>query len=538
MMFNRSKRAITIAGLLSCAFGLTLFFQNCSPSGYYVTDLNQSAQLNSGSPESTIPDSAIPNSTKTTLRDIPTFNREEDLTLWRKRVWGQKCGPKSDWEVCFEGQSIPGANQRAHLDWDNPIDDDWDMLTNSYMDGFFVLKNSWILNKKDSTADSFMRVDRTFQGFEKKSGHFWRRDEFLTQASGLIAEFRLRVLPQSGEKAVKLHFFDDKQEFKLAFSPQTVSFYDLIGDGATAIVSTTSDNLNWKTYRVIKQPVTGEVQVWVDDERIFADKVLFAKSSSLMNKSGYLGRITARIGIGGNNNDPDPAYRAAYDIDFFRYKRFNDAVLRPPYSLVNKEPCDETLAWKSESDLKDYAPYKAGRDVGQFGLTLEFEIEGLAKTPIDPGLPEAISVYYIDMLGGVTATLLPEIVQLKPYSKPSPPASTNVKGLDIYKKNKLRLVRADNGLYWNLYLNGSSIPQIVDVKGCGTSPSKVVADLGRVSESSLKVGAFFDNSVLNLSQETGTPFRVNARNTQKLHSFKWIDRALSPSCSPRTFMDH
>ncbi len=513
---------VSKAGILTLISGVLIcLFQNCSQFDHFSGVPAGSSRTDVGSETPMSPDLS-----SKSLRSTPTFKGEQDLSLWRRRVWAQKCGPGNEWEICFEGQSIPGASQLGQLDWDNPIDDDWDTIPTN--DGLFVLKNSWILNVND-VAETFMRVDRTLPGFEAKTGHFWRRDEFITQASGLVAEFRMRVLPQSGNKAIKLHFFDDKQEFKLVFSPQAVSFYDLIGDGAPVIASAGIDNLDWRTYRVVKMPKTGEVQIWVDSDRLFAEKVLIAKSSSLMNKSGYLGRIAARIGFGGNTNISDPSARAAYDVDFFRYKRFNSSPVRAPYELAAKESCDEGLVWKFESDLKNYSPYQVGQDIGKFALTLEFELEALKKNAIDENLPEALSLFYIDMLGGVTATLLPDQVQMKPYSKPSPPTIAVVKGLDLYRKNKLRLVRAENGLYWSLYLNDSSLPQILDVKACGTSPSKIVPELGRVNESTMKVGAFFDNSVLNLSATSGTPFRVSARNSYKLHSFKWIDRAVAPN---------
>ena len=451
-------------------------------------------------------------------RYIPPFTDQAHQDLWRRRVWAKKCGPDQTWEICFEGQGVPGSNQRSHLEWDNPVDDDWDEVISR--------TTSWIINAQ-TPLGTVMRVDRTLDGHRHKTGHFWRRDELLTAATGLVAAFRVKILPHSGDHGVMFHFMDDRHAFTLEFGPQMINFYSTIA-ALTPVASQKRRNTSVTTFKLIKHPNSGIVELWAGDYRLFSRAVLQPGSNPYYSPiNAERGFIASRIGFGDYNNASDNGQTGAYEVTYFRYRRADDRVLRKGPALPPQQICNSAPAWKrihSQSTetfntaivrmtdvLPDVAPKKFGRS-----FKFSMKLDPNAKST------DGFSFDYYDRLGGVILTIYPERIELKANIKPVRPAVVIPPGFDGYNLNSYRLVRSANGLYWNLYLNENPVPVIVDVRSSGLY----------VPSPGLFWGPFKTPEFDELDPGVNTIARQPSRGYAYVPNIEWIDEALAPARCP------
>lgn len=449
-------------------------------------------------------------------RYTKSFADQAEVDLWRRRVWAAKCGPELQWEVCYEGAGIPGSNQRSHLDWDNPIDDDWDEAA--------ARELSWLVNTK-SGVETVMRVDRTIDGYRHKTGHFWRRDEFITAASGFEAEFRVKILPHSQAHGVMLHYLDDRHAFRIEFGTHDIRFYTQLG-GDVPVATQVRRNTSMTHFRLVKAPETGVVQLFAGDVRLFARFVLTPGPNRIFHPStAERGLIVTRIGFGDNNNLYEGQKGGAYEIAFFRYRRAVHKALRRPPALPVLQVCRSSVSWKalhSQSQEAFETKMTSLRDVvpdvrpSIFGRTFKFAMK------LDPNArsEDGFSFDYFDRLGGVILTVFPDRVEMKANTKPGVPAVAFPTDFSGYNLNQFRLVRSDNGLYWNLYLNENPVPVLVDVRSSGVS----------VNSPGLLWGPF---KTPEFSQIAESGQNINARERTRGFAYvprvSWLEQALAPA---------
>lgn len=488
---------------MATVIALVLCFQNCgmgSPNDF---------SNRSSSTEETPGADILPASKEIPGRRPPQFSSIADLNLWRQRIWGAKCGPNLDYEVCFEGDGLAGDQQWAHLDWDNPIDDDWDSAQARIL--------SWI------TGTDILHVDRTVTGYSNYTGHFWRRDEFLRASEGFEAEFRVRILSQSSDHGVKLHFYDDRDEFKIVFAPDSISFHQSITRADTETARITRRNTSWTVFRVLKTKNSGRVYLWADGTPLMADKTLSPGSTlSYLPATGELGKIAPRIGFGDNS----AADQGAFEADYFRYRRDNRPSVRGPSVLPGNENCSSTYAWqilRKTSDLSSFADDQLGNqipDSNSFGRTFEFDLQLLSSS----AGRNPYSLEYTDKLGGVVLSIFPDHLEIKGSTKPYKPTILSITGFNGFAMNRYRLVRASNGLYWHLYLNDSPIPVAVDIHGSGTSPR--VSPDPYVPRQMLLTGPFYTPALSELQPGLEYSARGSTEARAAITQIRWLPQAL------------
>lgn len=453
-----------------------------------------------------------------------------DLDLFRRRVWAAKCGPADDktWDVCFEGAGIPGEDARPHLYWDNPIDDDWELAA--------ARQSSLLYDRFDGTT-SFFRVNRAIEPFRvEKTGHFWRRDEFLTRASGLESVFKVRALGGNGDQGAGFHFFDDKDKFTVFIDRTRVLFFDTLPSNfstpPTAIAVTT--NTSWSEFKILKPAGSNQVLVYKKTSsgswtRLFGTSTLTAGSSTNLIQpiTADSGRFTSRLGFG----DMNYTYEGAFDLAHLRYRR-PGAATRPAPALPAIQTC-ATQPWKQvlaggiDPDEGNFPKYKilnpgvnsfTDPDDGQFGRSIEFDLK-LSPTT---GINDAFSVYYADLLGAISLSVYPGRIELAQGGKPVAPVAYSPAGFDGYQLNKIRIVRmgagAGKGLYWYAYLNGQSLPVHFDVRASGFSRTPYI-----------KIGSFRPANLNDLVPGVDSSIQPLSNAVAEVNYMKWMNFGLAPN---------
>lgn len=452
------------------------------------------------------------------MHETPRFVNINAMNLWRKRVWASSGCLSQEWEVCFEGVGIPGWNQRSHLDWDNAIDDDWDeSLGNS---------KSWIVNLEKENG--FMHVNRTIDEKIGSSGHFWRRDEYLNEQAGFEAEFKVKIYSDSQSNGVKFHFFNEKHQFKIVFSPDEIHFHDLIGNGSRSLAGVRTNNTDFALYKVIYK--SGLVSIWKDDNPLLLD-MRPGRSDFIEKAQGKFGHIAPRIGFGDNNNYM-VNHQGHYGVAFFRYKRANlDGVRKAPLLPMPQE-CGLETSWTNVDIAKEIKGKTVSLDsakktlplplFGFFGKTIEFMADiNFSKT-------RALSLDFGDHLGGIVLSVKKDRIEMKANTKPGLPTTVRLR---LDGLNKYRLVRSDLGLYWYLYLNDGSVPILVDVRASGSSISEPES-FGNIPRQVIHIGPFLTPSLLDFSRGMTVAPRGNVVIGSKMepvafiHDLKIIDKAI------------
>lgn len=499
------KKKICLLVCVAIFSGLFVTFQNFTSKIY----LTEKVKINSYSSLSI---------KFTNLHKTPLFLHADDMDLWRRRVWGNGSCTSKEWEVCFEGMGIPGWNQRSHLDWDNAIDDDWDEpLGNS---------KSWIVNLE--RKNGFMEVNRTLEGKTRSSGHFWRRDEFLTTEAGFEAQFEVKVYPDSQSSGVKFHYFNEKHQFKFVFSPDEIQFHSLIGNESRSLEKVKLNNTEFSLYKIRYE--SGGVSLWKNEILLFSN--LKPGYSNFIEKGeGKLGHIAPRIGFGDNNNYVEN-HQGHYGISFFRYKRANNLIRRSPPALPPREECNSNIEWTNISTVFEIKKRLISWDslkstlpippFNQMGKTIEF----MAK--VDFSKTSALSLDFGDHLGGIILSIKRNRIEMKANTKPGLSAivELNTEGI-----NKYRLVRSNLGLYWYLYLNDEPLPVLLDVRASGSSLSEP-GSFGNIPRQVIHVGSFETPSLLDFSKGEAISPRKNTiikdaiDNLAIIEKLRFVDKAI------------
>ncbi len=214
-----------------------------------------------------------------------------------------------DWEVCFEGDSLPGASGPASALWDNPIDDAWPALS---------FRQTEVALNQSEAGDQYVAMRRPAPG---PSWFLWR-DTNLTPATGWEARVRIRTLPVSDPRAVVLVYSDSRSLFSVLFDADGLGFHPGLPltnptTDAGARLPTTWDG-GFEDVIVRQLPTTGpapgEVQLLRLQQgsyvRVLASRALFPR-----HVPGFAREANFNLG------DPSSNLLGHFDLSSFRLRR-------------------------------------------------------------------------------------------------------------------------------------------------------------------------------------------------------------------------
>lgn len=117
-----------------------------------------------------------------------------------------------DWEVCFEGNALPGQGSNPYDAWDNPVDDDW------HLQSFRLAE---VLIDQREGARTYVRSART-----AVDGPMWlyRRDQHITYETGMEMAVGIRVPRTSDDNAVFIQYIDAQGGFALIVNGASLVF--------------------------------------------------------------------------------------------------------------------------------------------------------------------------------------------------------------------------------------------------------------------------------------------------------------------------
>lgn len=484
------------------------------------------------------------------------------LEAARKRAFAKKCGPNLDWEVCFEGDLIPGHNSAPHLWWQNPIDDDWTLPKIRKTS----LQYNLDANLPDSITKKIMQIDRTDPSNIYKTGAFWRRDEFITSETGVVAEFQIKLLRNSYPRSVSFRYFDDKSQFIISFSPNEVSFSPIITDPwnlnsqkVDKVAGRPIDLTKWTNFKVVKTNQTLEVRL---NGRLISDPVLWKPSSKSPIDSKDPSYRVSTIGLGDLSNNctpslfpkveqclpdkvdapPPKTIAGAFAISYFRYKRAAKLPARSPrlrLSDLTPRRSPTSSEWSScEPKLATTVRGKISSSLGWAACQVHFdpanslpnlpdsgpftlEITARLKTKQDPlkDTPEQLTLDFANRDGSIMFVLKKNntVELMLGGNKPVKPAVYPL-GFSAYEDHTYRIVRDPTGLYHYLYIDGKNVPVISDVREGGTAPLEPLLRFGNYRVKPLD--EITQDEVLNTSAGT--------LSSADVKQIRWISQAVAP----------
>lgn len=490
----------TVPWALATITLLLFAFQNCGgPSSE-----------TSHSDSSSIQEADIPN---TVTVANPALTLDQLQAQRRAYYSASRCGPSNYWEVCFEGNDIPGHNAPSHQWWHNPIDDDWDKAE--------TRQNYFRTNIDLGGGNKGLLVDRTALHKINNTGHFWRMDEFVTYASGVEAEFRFKVLPGSFDRSVSFRFFDDKSQFALHFSKSSVMFSNKLTDFSanpsftvTSVAGGALDFADWRTIKVKKVGLL--VEVWYLGRKISREDWL-ASDISPIDAGDRIYRF-AQIGMGDVSNACEGKYESylpastsircdslqtlagAYMVDYFRYRRVVGNNRSPAQHLSELNPRVPDSAWtrcRPNVPSGQQPNYESvnGAIITHNWEECEFVSGGNGSTNRMPSsgplvleiraklnaAADRLTFGFSNRDGSAILTIEPNKISMGlGGNKLVTPVSVFPAGFDPYSFNTYRIVRDARGLYHFLYLNGADRPTLMDVQGSATSPMNPRVTFGNV----------------------------------------------------------
>ena len=147
------------------------------------------------------------------------------------------------------------------------------------------------------------------------------------------------------------------------------------------------------------------------------------------------------------------------------------------------------------------------------------------KLASDSTSKNGFSLYHYDRLGGMTATIFPDKVQIQPAGKPVSPVTATLPGFDERIWHTYRLVRPNTGaqrrLYWNLYIDENPVPIIVDARSSGFSAAPFIT-----------IGPFRTPTIHELLDDmVYTPFQKTGGRAE-VRFVRWINEAVGPKPCP------